>query len=68
MLLSAKRPVCDITCIAWTTEVKSEATNGSNSDSDEEAIAKVRSMKKPFYCELWDAHKQLARIPPHWRD
>ena len=37
-----------------------------DADSDEDAIANVRSMNMPFYCEIWDTHKQLAIIPPRW--
>ena len=37
-----------------------------DADSDDAAIEKVRSMKQPYDCEVWDQQKQLARIPPHW--
>lgn len=38
-----------------------------DADSDEDAIALVRSMKRPFDCELWDNNnRQLARLPRPW--
>jgi hypothetical protein len=46
---------------------KIRADEWFEADCDEEAIAKVRSMKQPYLCELWDERKQLARIPPHWK-
>ena len=33
--------------------------------SDEDAVFAVRSMQRPFPCEIWQRDRRIAKVPPY---